>query len=441
MAGAIVNHEHHSHSGGMPQSTRSWAVVLFASLFFFYEFIQMNMFSSLGTELMLAFHIDATGLGKLGSTYFIANLLFLFPAGILLDRFSTKKIILWSLGFCFLGTFFFSLTHAFWLAMACRFFTGIGSAFCFLCCVRLASRWFEPKMMALVTGVVITVAMVGGMVAQTPLRLLINHFGWREALRFDALLGFGILLLIWFGVQNYPEDTHGKITEQRSQLHALGFWRSTAMALLRIQNWLAGLYACLMNLPIYLLGALWGSMYCTQVQHLSATDSSFVTSMIFLGTIIGSPLVGRISDALGYRKKPMIWGVFLSCVVFAPLMMGIQLSLAELMAIFFLLGLTTSTQVLSYPMVAESNPISLTATAVSVVSFTVIGGGAVFQPLFGYLMDSAYHGVVTTKTLRVYTPATFHHAMLIMPVSFVISLIALFFLKETRCQQNASTEV
>ena len=427
---------HHGHNTAYVQdksNVQAWVVCLVAALFFFYEFIQMNMFSSLDDKLIHAFAIDATQLGKLAAVYFIANVIFLFPAGMLLDRFSTKKIILTSLSICFVGTFLFSTTHVFMLALVFRFFTGIGSAFCFLCCVRLASRWFPASMMALITGVIITIAMLGGMVAQTPLTLLIQHFGWRHALMIDAGLGFVIFCCIFLFVKDYPVGYQIEVEKQHAQLQNLGIFKSIRQSIFRIQNWLAGAYTCFMNLPIYLLGALWGSLYLTQVDHLSVTRASYVTSMIFLGTIIGSPLVGRISDKMGLRRKPMFWGCILSLVIISPLVFDWHLSLSALMLLFFLLGLTTSTQVLSYPMVAENNPLSLTATSVSVVSTSVISGGMIFQPVFGWIMDESWQGVMHHH-VRIYSEHAFHNAMLIMPIAFILAFAAVYFLHETHCR-------
>ena len=70
----------------------AWVVTLTASLFFFYEFIQMNLFNAINEQLREAFHLDAVQLGQLFSMYFYANFLCLFPAGNLLDRYSTTKI-------------------------------------------------------------------------------------------------------------------------------------------------------------------------------------------------------------------------------------------------------------------------------------------------------------------------------------------------------------
>ncbi len=66
-------------------------MTLTASLFFFYEFIQLNLFNPISVQLMLDFHLNAVQLGNLASTFFYGNALFLFPAGMLLDRFSTKS--------------------------------------------------------------------------------------------------------------------------------------------------------------------------------------------------------------------------------------------------------------------------------------------------------------------------------------------------------------
>ncbi|WP_235776249.1 MFS transporter [Rickettsiella massiliensis] len=174
-----------------------WIVCLSAALFFFYEFIQLNMFNAISADLMHDFGLHATKLGRLSAFYFYANLLFLPVAGALLDRFSTRRIILIALFLCIIGVLGFAKTHSFALACFFRFMSGIGSAFCFLSTIRLASRWFPIEKMALVTGLIVTMAMFGGMVAQTPLTLLAETLGWRNTLLIDAGLGLLIFVVIF----------------------------------------------------------------------------------------------------------------------------------------------------------------------------------------------------------------------------------------------------
>ena len=148
---------------------KPWLVCFCAALFFFYEFIQMNVIGAMSGPLMDAFSMNVTQLGWFSSAYFYSTVLFLLPAAMILDRFSTKRVVLIALGICVFGNFLFSLASSMWLGVVARCLTGIGSAFCFLSCIRLASRWFPPSRMALVSGLIVTFAMTGGMVSQAPM--------------------------------------------------------------------------------------------------------------------------------------------------------------------------------------------------------------------------------------------------------------------------------
>ncbi len=413
-----------------------WLVVFVASLFFFYEFIQMNMFNAINTSLMKDFGLNAHQLGKLSSFYFISNVLFLMPAGMILDRFSTRKVVIIALSVCVVGTYAFAVSSSVPLATFCRFLTGIGSAFCFLSCVRLASRWFPANRLALITGLIVTMAMIGGMVAQTPLTLLVEHFGWRRALEIDAGLGLVVLGLYWSVVKDYPLNLVEQAKSDKEQLNALGLLQTMKTAFLTTRNWLCGIFTCLLNLPLFILGGFVGSMFLETTHGLTHTTASYVTSMIFMGLIVGCPIMGWLSDRIGLRKPPMIIGAIVSIAVMLSIMFLPVHSVSGLMLLFLVLGFVTSTQVISYPVVAESNSRLLTATCVSVVSLTTIGGGAVFEPIFGKLMDMHWlqSGGVMSEGVRVYSSGDFHFAMWLFPIGFCVSLIAAFLIKETHCK-------
>src|SRR5690606_14260386 len=232
------------NDGGTAHDERpwyKWLVCLSASLFFFYEFIQMNMFNAISAQLMQAFHINAAQLGRLSAFYFIANVVFLFPAGMLLDRYSARKIILTSLAIYVLGTALFASTSSVFFASFFRFMMGIGSAFCFLSVIRLATRWFPAARLALVIGVVVTMAMIGGMAAQTPLTLLVQAVTWRIALYIDAAFGVVIFVVIIAIVRDYPASYHQQHQMQQAQIIQMGYWKSMGLAFLKIQNWLGGI--------------------------------------------------------------------------------------------------------------------------------------------------------------------------------------------------------
>jgi MFS family permease len=418
----------------------AWVVCLSAALFFFYEFIQMNMFNAISSDLMRNFHIHASTLGYLSATYLLADVIFLFPAGLLLDRLPVRTLILSAMILCIIGTLAFAITTSFTIAAIAHFMAGIGNAFCFLSCIKLASRWFAPRQMALVIGTIVTFAMVGGMVAQTPLALLNESLGWRNALLLNAGLGVFILAIIWYVVQDYPPQQQAQNQQQKQTLHAMGLFESIKLALANPQNWLGGLYTSLLNLPIMVLGALWGSLHLVQVHHLLPAAAANVTSMIFLGTIIGAPLVGMLSDRLGYRRAPMIVFGVLSLITILAIIYLPNPSYAMLLVLYLLLGLFTSAQVLSYPLIAESNPRFLTGTATGLASVIIMGGGGVSQPLFGWLLDSHWDHLMV-KGVPIFSQSDFSNALLMIPIAFAIGLLASLLIKETNCHPLQPNQV
>lgn len=413
----------------------AWFVTLTASLFLFYVFIQLNLFNAIDVQLMQDFGLNAPELGQLSSMFFYANALFLFPAGIMLDRFSTKKILITAILFTTLGTFVFGLAHTYFIAAAARFIVGFGAAFCFLSCIRIATRWFPPNKMALVTGIIVTMAMMGGLVAQTPMAILSNIVGWRNAVLMDAGLGVFILLAVVMFVQDYPPNSQAKIRAHKTHLQHIGFWRSIRLVLLNSQNWFGGIYTALLNLPVFLLGALWGIHYLMQVHHITLMQASYATTLLFVGVILGSPFFGWVSDHIGRRVLPMIIGAIVSLFVMLLLMYVPNLSLSAILFLFFLIGFVTSSQVLSYPAIAELNPISLTSTAISVISVTIMVSGVICQPLFGWLMELHWDRV-TLDGVPVYSSADLLNAMLIMPIAFVVGFFIALLMKETFCKSQ-----
>ena len=116
-------------------------------------------------------------------------------------------------------------------------------------------------------------------------------------------------------------------------------------------------------------------------------------------------------------------------IVICILMLVPDLSLSALIALFFLMGLVTSSQVLTYPMVAELNPTYLTSTSLSIISLCIMGSGFIIPAVFGWLMQwGVMHHVMD------YSASDFNRAMLMIPFSFAIGLLLTFFMRETGCQ-------
>jgi len=266
-------------------------------------------------------------------------------------------------------------------------------------------------------------AFLGGMVAHTPFAYLNEQYGWRNSLLIDGFLG--MILLVWIGfiIKDRPpfeEQALLKPTQPATILSILG----------NLQTWLGGLYTSLLNLPIMVLCALWGASYLKQVHHLSEISASNIVSLIFIGSMIGCPLAGWLSDTQGRRKPIMIIGALGTLLLVFPLVYAGTLSSWVLGILFFALGLLTSTQVVSYPLIAESNAENHTGVATGLASILIMGGAGVAQVLFGLLMQQ--HSGLSVQN---YTTADYQYAMWIFPLAAFIGLIAVLFMRETYCKR------
>ena len=128
----------------------------------------------------------------------------------------------------------------------------------------------------------------------------------------------------------------------------------------------------------------------------------------------------------------MIFGAIFSLVVILPVMFWSNANYYELMLLFFLLGVAISSQIIAYPVVAESNPEYLTASSESVASVLIMSGGFLI-PVFARILDLSWHHHFVDG-LPVYSPHSFHLAFVLMPLGFIFALFAAFAIKETACR-------
>jgi len=412
------------------RSKSSALVVFSAGAFFFYSFIQMTLFS---TEAMKDFFITSLSLetaaefGNFAGTFLWGTVLFLIPAGVLLDKIPVKKIIVASIALDVVCVFILATTRNVYVAMAARLITGIIHCVAFMTPFRLAPRWFPSKKLALVAGLLVTFGVFGGWVSGSPMLVLLTNFGGQNTMLINGGLGVVILMLAVLFIQDFPIGyKNGNLTESHQETSLA---EGLKIAAKNKQNWLAGLFIGLLNLSVLLLGAIWGTTYL-RIVNPEFPEATFtgIIGMIFIGTMIGSPLSGLISDRLKSRKKPMIAGSILSLVVMLIIMFPPVTNAGLFYALFFLLGLITASQSIGYPVVAESNEDKVLGTANGLAAVVLMGVGAIGQPLFGQLV-TLFGGGSNAASQQL--NEAFQSAIWIMPIAFIGAIICAVLIDES----------
>lgn len=405
----------------------AWVVTLSASLFFFYEFMQVNLFNALNPGLISTFNISGAALGELSAVYFYASVAFIFLAGILIDKYPIKRTIIIGMAILVICTFLFGVSVAIWQIKCIRFIMGIGGCLSLTSAVKLAYQWFPTNKLASVIGIIIAFAMCGGVLAQAPITALVDHIGWRNTLFLDGLLGILFLSIMVIFVQ-----THKSYLEENTGFESIKLSISSMIiqSVKNAQNWLGGIYSLFMNTPILLLGAMWGNLFLTQARNLDRINAAFVISMIFVGTITGAPVIGKLSDKYKQRRYFMILAAILAIVTITIIMFVHHLSTPILIILFFFLGFVTSAQILSYPLIAENNPSFLIASAEGLAQTLVMCGGLI-QPVFGYLLEINWDHTLVGQ-IPLYTLSNYQLALFVMPIGFLIALLSALCMRQEK---------
>lgn len=415
-------------------SKKAILVVFSATIFFFLESVLQNLFGTLSHEMMSAFHINAYQLGKLSAAYLFATILFLFPAGMILDRVSIRKVLVIAIACCALTAWVFYHTTNAYTATICMFISGIGGTFCFLGTMKLASRWFTGKNLAVVTGLVVTSAMMGGFVAQTPIAILTHHFGWRSAFLFIMFAEAALCLWVAAMVKDFPE----KFKDHKKAQGLKSIKNSIVVAFTTKTNWLGGLFTSALNLPVTVMGAIWGVPFLMQAHHFNRTTATSINALIFIGMMIGPPCAGWLSDKVKSRTTPMFAGTLISMLLITLIIFSNFQTYFMYAFLFLSLGFFSSVQILGYTIIVEHSKSEYTGASLSVAAVLVMSGGTFMQPLFGKIMQWHWTGTMHNGA-PTYSLHAYQDALLILPIALVIALGLIVMLKKTQAASQIFT--
>ena len=408
--------------------TMAYVIFFLAASFYLYEFILQVAPSVMAESMMKTFQVTGEGFGFISAFYFYAYAPAQLPAGVLYDRYGPRKLMTFAIILCALGSAFFASTDSVFTASIGRFLIGIGSAFSFIGVLVLISRWFPPYYFAILAGIAQLMSSVGAMFGEVPLASLIAHVGWRNASFILSAVGFILAGFFWVYIRDYPHQQNQTIPDHYLREE----WKRLVAVCKHAHAWIIGGYAFAIWTPIAVFAALWGVPYLQEKFQISVIAASGLCSMIWLGIGIGSPLLGWFSDRMESRRIALIISAILGLIATLILLYSSQLTYGWAYFILFVLGLGAGGQTVSFAVVKENNSPELVGTASGFNNLSVLIGGAIFQPLVGYILHHTDDSSRLVNGIHVYSISSYQTALLVMPLCFLGSLlIAAFLLKES----------
>ncbi|HAZ7573465.1 TPA: MFS transporter [Legionella pneumophila] len=414
-----------------------WLLCGLGAIFYSYEYLLRIAPSVMENALRTHFNLSASGFGFLSSIYYLAYVPMQLPVGVLLDRYGPKRLLTMACLVCVIGTYMFTGTTIFWVAATGRFLVGFGSAFAFVGVLKIATLWLPENRLAMISGMTSALGPIGAMLGDNFLELFIVKMGWVKTLNMTAAFGIVLTLVLWVGIKDRKghHRQSGTVPTLKKGLVDLGIIITSR------QIWVNGMYGCLVYLPTTVFAELWGIPYLHHAHGLTTQAAGLANSILFLGFIIGAPIMGYISDRLYRRKFPMLIGASGAAIVMMMILYLPGLNESNIQALMFLLGLLYSAQAIVFAVGRELSPGEAAGTAMAVTNMIVMLGAMFLQPLVGHLLDfslsthlSDATGIAVDNMSKLYTVDDYQFALSIIPLGILIAAILTFFLKETHAK-------
>jgi sugar phosphate permease len=370
--------------------TRRW--LLFAVLAAAYTLVSIYRLSTavLAEQLAADFAASGAELGALHAAFFVVYAALQLPAGALADRAGARWSVAAGTAVMSLGGLLFAFAPSFAVAFLARGLVGLGASFLFIAILRFAANWFRPREFGRLSGLTIAVAGFGGVLATTPLAVVVAAAGWRETVAGLALLGVVLAALVAAFVRDSPaeaglEPVGGVPTPSQPSLR--GVARNARRVAREPETWLAGvvLFAGTgVNITVF---GLWGVPYVVQTYGTSVPTASLFTLAGSAGLLVGPPTIGAVSDRLGTRTPLVASGMAVYTAAFAVLAAAGRPPILLVGLVFFLAGTLAGAFTLTYSVVKERHGAGASGVATGTINTVGFTGAAVLPPLMGLLLD------------------------------------------------------
>ena len=425
-----------SHAPRAP-SWLAWSVWGVAAVFYLAGFYLRVSPAVMTTELMRAFNITARDLGNFSAVYFYTYVAMQIPTGVLVDSWGARRLLTFGALFAAIGTIIFGSTSNFVVAALGRALVGGATAVGWIVTLKLATHWFASRKFAMVSGLGLFMGNMGALVAQVPLRLGVEHFGWREVSIVSGVIVLVIALLAATFVKNDPRED-GYETFAPDALHSTqhvsawtlfkGFrhvfaYRNTWLIFLAQGGFVGSMIA---------FTGLWGPPYIRARFGVPATTAAAVCSVMIACWAIASPLCGYLSDKIERRKPIYLAGAVLAAGGWAILFL-VPLPLAAFVPMSAVTSFACGAVIIGFAYAKESVPVHFLGTISGAINVGNMIGPMILQPAIGRALDLRWTGELANG-LRVYSASAFQSGFLLIIGWATLTAFLVALTQETHCR-------
>ncbi|WP_375414435.1 MFS transporter [uncultured Bradyrhizobium sp.] len=363
---------------------------------------------TIGLDLMRDLAIGPEALGALTGAFFFGFAAAQIPCGFLFDHFGPRRTVAGMLVLATIGGAVFTLAPGWPILLTGRVLMGCGFGVMLIGSMVVISRWFPADRFSTVTAMVMSIGLLGNLVATTPLAWASQAIGWRgvfgAAVVFTALAAVAVGLVVRDAPPGHPFLARTP-EPPRQMLHGLlEVLRNPRLRPILALNFCN--YAC-----TFTVQGLWGGPFLREVHGLSPIEAGNVLLIAVIAYQLGMLAFGPLDRLLNTRKRIAAGGTLaIICILAALALLShppVWVPIGAILCIGFFSA--SSTMVMTHG--RGTIPDRLIGRGIATINTCVMFGVACMQTLSGIIVgafeplsggarsESAYRALFAVLTL------------------------------------------
>ncbi|MBN1225136.1 MAG: MFS transporter [Candidatus Aminicenantes bacterium] len=279
----------------MPANKYRWIILLMVYVCMLVYAFTLQSLPPVLTLIIKELRLTHAQAGSLMSLFTFPAIFFAIGAGLISDRWGSRKVGLISFLLATMGTLLLLLGRTFPVACLGRFLAGTGAVIISIVASKALALWFQGRELGTAMGIYNTAMPVGTIICFTTFGKLGESLGWRAPFfitAFVCIAGLAVFLILY---KSAPDPLH-EMDRKEGEMAGL-FSRLTNIGIL---VWLAGLCWLWFNAAVISFSTFAPDFFVSRGKSIEY--AGFLTSLLMLGSLVLSPVIGRVIDKLGRNE-------------------------------------------------------------------------------------------------------------------------------------------
>ncbi|AIT09424.1 MFS transporter [Candidatus Francisella endociliophora] len=365
-------------------------LILFLGVSFYcYEFFLRILTGAYQEQIVEHFNLTThISFSFLVSSYNITYLLMQIPAGMLLDRYGSKKVLIGATLLCGIGNIVFIL-GGYELALFGRLLVGLGSSFAFIGVLKLTLENFETKYFPIITSLVISLGTLAAAFSQN-ISVIISHYdtSWINIFIYSGIAAIPLAILFQLII---PSDTESSnLMPKFSEII-----KRSKEILKNSLIWKNAIWAGLLYTPTVVLTSQYGVLFFKESYGFDTIFSTTMITAIFIGWIIFSPIMTHLCNKIDGRK---IISISIIGIMLVSILICSQYMKSSALMLAFLFGVFSASQVLVWYYFNKICPAKFAAVGIAITNMLITLVIELGQLGAGLSIDSGDHFGIQAST-------------------------------------------